>query len=102
MKMFLISDNIDTATGMRLAGVAGVVVHTEQEVTAAINEALNDRDIGILIVTEKLGALVPELLDNIKMTYSMPLIVEVPDRHGSNRGSNPITRYVRDAVGLKV
>ena len=27
MKMFLISDNVDTQTGMRLAGVEGVVVH---------------------------------------------------------------------------
>ena len=27
MKMYLISDNIDTQTGMRLAGVDGVVVH---------------------------------------------------------------------------
>ena len=27
MKMFLISDNIDTYTGMRLAGVDRVVVH---------------------------------------------------------------------------
>ena len=26
MKMFLISDNVDTQTGMRLAGVEGVVV----------------------------------------------------------------------------
>ena len=27
MKMYLISDNVDTYTGMRLAGVYGVVVH---------------------------------------------------------------------------
>ena len=27
MKMYLISDNVDTYTGMRLAGVDGVVVH---------------------------------------------------------------------------
>ena len=27
MKMYLISDNIDTLTGMRLAGVEGVIVH---------------------------------------------------------------------------
>ena len=27
MQMFLISDNVDTYTGMRLAGVEGVVVH---------------------------------------------------------------------------
>ena len=30
MKMFLISDNIDTYTGMRLAGVEGVVVHERE------------------------------------------------------------------------
>ena len=27
MKMYLISDNLDTLTGMRLAGVDGIVVH---------------------------------------------------------------------------
>ena len=27
MKMYLISDNVDTYTGMRLAGVDGVVIH---------------------------------------------------------------------------
>ena len=27
MKMYLISDNIDTWTGMRLAGIEGAVVH---------------------------------------------------------------------------
>ena len=31
MKMFLISDNVDTYTGMRLAGVEGVVVHEKEE-----------------------------------------------------------------------
>ena len=31
MKMYLISDNIDTYTGMRLAGVEGVVIHERNE-----------------------------------------------------------------------
>ena len=31
MKMYLISDNIDTLTGMRLAGVEGTVVHERTE-----------------------------------------------------------------------
>ena len=29
--MYLISDNIDTLTGMRLAGVDGIVVHEREE-----------------------------------------------------------------------
>lgn len=31
MKMYLISDNIDTYTGMRLAGVEGVIIHEKQQ-----------------------------------------------------------------------
>lgn len=31
MKMYLISDNVDTLTGLRLAGVDGVVVHERNE-----------------------------------------------------------------------
>lgn len=102
MRMFLISDNIDTKTGMRLAGISGVVVHTKEEVEKAINEAIEDKSIAILMITEKLGLLVPELINDIKMNYSTPLIVEIPDRHGSDRGMDSITRYVRDAVGLKL
>ena len=41
MKMFLISDNIDTLTGMRLAGVEGAVVHERDE----LKEALKGTDI---------------------------------------------------------
>ena len=32
MRFFLLSDNIDTQMGMRLAGIEGVVVHERQEV----------------------------------------------------------------------
>ena len=31
MKMYLISDNTDTLTGMRLAGVSGIVIHEREE-----------------------------------------------------------------------
>ena len=36
MKMYLISDNVDTYTGMRLAGVDGVVVHERDELREAL------------------------------------------------------------------
>ena len=36
MRMYLISDNIDTYTGMRLSGVEGVVVHEREELEEAL------------------------------------------------------------------
>ena len=43
MQMFLISDNIDTYTGMRLAGVEGVVVHTHDELKDALQKAISNK-----------------------------------------------------------
>ena len=50
MKSYLISDNVDTATGMRLAGIEGEVVHEKDELTDAINRAAKDKDIGIIFL----------------------------------------------------
>ena len=47
MKMYLISDNVDTYTGMRLAGVDGVVVHEKQELRDALETAMNEENFRI-------------------------------------------------------
>ena len=51
MKMFLISDNVDTYTGMRLAGVDGVVVHEREELRSALENVLSDKSVGIVLLT---------------------------------------------------
>lgn len=55
MKMYLISDNIDTLTGMRLAGVEGVIVHEHDELKEALERTIADKEIGIILLTEKFG-----------------------------------------------
>ena len=55
MKMYLISDNVDTYTGMRLAGVDGVVVHERDELREELEKVLLDKTIGIVLLTEKFG-----------------------------------------------
>jgi len=102
MKMFLISDNIDTQTGMRLAGVNGVVVHEEHEVRDALDHALKDKEVAIILITEKLVKLLPDYIKQIKLNIKSPLIVEIPDRHGTNRPADSITRYVKESIGLKI
>ena len=102
MKMFLISDNIDTQTGMRLAGVDGVVVHEREELRQALETALADKEIGILLLTEKFGREFPEIVDDVKLNHRVPLIVEIPDRHGTGRKLDFITSYVNEAIGLKL
>lgn len=102
MKMYLISDNIDTQTGMRLAGVEGVVVHEREELRQALQSALADKSIGILLLTEKFGREFPDIIDDVKLNHRLPLIIEIPDRHGTGRKPDFITSYVNEAIGLKL
>ena len=102
MKMFLICDNVDTLTGMRLAGVDGVVVHEREELRKELEEAMDDKSIGIILLTEKFGREFPDLLDEIKLERSFPLLIEIPDRHGTGRKKDFITSYVNEAIGLKL
>lgn len=102
MRMYLISDNIDTYTGMRLSGVEGVVVHEREELEEALSFVTGQPDIGIVLLTEKLGRDFPELVNDLKLSQRTPLFVEIPDRHGSGRSKNFITDYVSQAIGLKL
>lgn len=102
MKMYLISDNIDTWTGMRLAGVEGAVVHEKEELKQELDKVLTDKEIGIVLLTEKFGRDFPELINDVKLNHKQPLFIEIPDRHGTGRKPDFITSYVNEAIGLKL
>ncbi|MCI8501214.1 MAG: ATP synthase subunit F [Oscillospiraceae bacterium] len=102
MRFYLISDNIDTQIGMRLAGIEGVVVHEPEEVKNALLAACGLNDVGIVLMTEKLVNLVPDLVYDIKLNRKSPLVVEIPDRHGTAQISETINRYVHEAVGISL
>ncbi len=102
MKMYLISDNVDTKVGMRLAGIDGVIVHGREEALGALQNAMKDKSIGIILITEMLVELFPEVISDLKLNHSRPLIVEIPDRHGTRRPPDYMMRHVNEAIGLKL
>lgn len=102
MKMYLISDNIDTQIGMRLVGIEGCVAHDAQTVTEEIDRVLADKELGILILTEKAGAMVKDYLRELKLKLHTPLIIEIPDRHGSRDIAGAINSMVQESIGLKI
>ncbi|MDR3255041.1 MAG: V-type ATP synthase subunit F [Synergistaceae bacterium] len=102
MRAYLISDNHDTLVGMRLAGIEGVVVHGFDETSRAMKEVLLQKDVAIIAITEKAASHVPEMMQSLREHGELPIVVEIPDRHGTKRGSDFLTRYVRDAIGVKM
>lgn len=102
MRYYLISDNIDTLTGMRLVGIEGEIIQSADVLTKRLDTLTRDPSIAVLLITDTINNMCKEKLMNIKLNSKQPLIVVIPDRHGSGRLSDSITSYVKDAVGLKI
>lgn len=102
MKFFLISDNTDTQMGLRLAGIEGVVAHTREEVLSELNLAIKDDSIAIVLMTTLAINTAPVEIAELKLKLSRPLIVEIPDRHGSAKIGETIDAYISEAIGIKI
>ena len=86
--------------GMRLSGIEGVVVHTSEEVSNALDKAMEMKDVGVVLMTE---LAVKQCRENdYKLTRETPLIVEIPDRHATSKISDTISHYLAEAVGIKL
>ena len=94
MKFFLLSDNIDTQMGMRLAGIEGVVVHERHEVLEALEKAMHMEDVAVILITTRLVETCPDVISDLKLRIKKPLIEEIPDRHGSAK--------IGEAIGVKL
>ena len=98
MRLYLICDNEDTALGMRLAGIEGTVTESKDEL---FEKAAQDPDIGIILINQTLVSLCSDEISAFRKAHSLPLIIEIPDRH-SDGTSNSIADYVSEAIGIKI
>lgn len=101
MRMFLLSGDDDTLTGFRLAGVEGTLVNSCEELKEAFLNARKDETVGIVLVTRSLSLSYPNDILEEKKQPGL-LITEIPDMKNPNAGTDSITAYVRDAVGIQV
>ena len=74
----------------------------KQELQQELDKVLADKEIGIVLLTEKFGEKFPDLINEVKLNHKLPLFVEIPDRHGTGRKPDFITSYVNEAIGLKL
>ena len=79
MRFFLISDNSDAMNGLRLAGIEGTVARSEADLRHALADAANQPD-----------------------AAGGPLLITVPSTGGGAAGKDRLTRYIREAIGVKI
>ncbi len=94
----------DTVVGFRLAGVKDVCIHRDADGTDRyIRESL-ERDVGVIIITDRCAAEVRGLLDRLRSerTRVKPIFVEIPDKRGPMEGMDGLQRLIRRVVGAEV
>ncbi len=101
MKYYIIGDE-DAVLGFGMVGVQGKTVKDQGEAEAAFKHALEDKEIGIIIITERITQLIKTTVDRYLFRERFPLIVEIPDRRGPVTGRLGIREMVNAAIGIKL
>ena len=101
MKYFIIGDE-DTVLGLGMVGVKGRVVRDTDGAKQAFQNALSDKEVGIVIITERAANFIRPIVDKYIFTENFPLIVEVPDRRGGVPGRKGIREMVNAAIGVNL
>lgn len=101
MKSFLISDNEDTLIGLRLSGIGGVLAKNDDDINHEFDKAVEDKEIGIIILTENIAENINEKVISLKTEGVDQLVVTIPDRSGL-KDKNFIMRYIKESIGIKI
>lgn len=102
MRAFVISDNLDTLTGMRLAGCDGVIAHSADEARQILRDTLKTEGVAVVCLTEKLAEVIGDDVTRWKERGKAPLLTVIPDRHGSADMTASISRYLAETVGIHI
>lgn len=100
MKFYLISDDRDTLTGMHLAGIEGEFVENYEDAKTAIKKAVKYENVGIILITDSIAAHCADIVTQIKIDSSSPLLVEIPNSSGDSKPTDSIMKIVQEAIGL--
>ena len=80
MKYYVIGDE-DAVLGFGMVGVRGRRARNASEAAEAFREALSDREIGIILITERIAELIRPQVDRYVFSEGFP-----PDRGDSRLG----------------
>ena len=79
MKVYCISDNVDTQMGLRLAGIEGVVLHDRDLVLECLEKLIKDDNIAIVLMTTKIVNLCPDVVSMNSFVFSQFFLLKLDE-----------------------
>jgi len=101
MKVLVIG-HPEAVLGFSLAGVNGQAVTTAEEAGRALDEAMASKEIGIILVTQDIAAMLQARVEDLKLHSTIPLVVEIPSPAGVSADQPSLSEIVLRAIGIKL
>jgi V/A-type H+-transporting ATPase subunit F len=100
-KLFLIGDE-DTVLGFRYAGIRGYVAKNSAEATGLFRKATEDKDVTIVVLTERMAEAIRPELDRYSEKRVFPFIVEIADASGPLPTRKSPSQIIKEAIGISI
>jgi V/A-type H+-transporting ATPase subunit F len=98
----LVIGSEDAVWGFALAGVRGQVVQSEEELNLALDGALADQTVDIVLVTEDVADWARQRLDTLKIRSTQPLVIEIPGPAGPDPDRPTLSEIIRRTIGVRI
>ncbi len=101
MKIFVIG-HPEAVLGFSLVGLPGHVATSAAEANLALEAALANPQIGIVVVTNEVAGLIAPRMNQLKLRSAVPLVIEIPGPAGVSADQPSLDELVFRAIGVKV
>lgn len=92
----------EAVLGFSLVGLHGKPAASAAEANLALDSVLQDPEVGIVLVTSDVAALIGSRMSQLKLRSNTPLVVEIPGPAGVSPDSPALEELVFRAIGVKI
>lgn len=100
MSFFVVGDEL-AVLGFSLVGVEGQIVESAAEARQAFDDALAKEGVSVVLITEKWAETMREHVNELKMTSTEPLVLDIPGSEPAEQGPS-LHELLEQALGMRI
>ncbi len=101
MKLIVLGDK-ETSLLFGLSGMESRIIENQEDAINEIKKIRKSKSFGLIVVTERVAEWARELINQMRFSKELPLVIDIPDSKGHIEGLKNLADYIREAVGIRI
>jgi V/A-type H+-transporting ATPase subunit F len=93
--------HLQAVQGFALVGLSGVNAKNEAEINQALDEAMSDKEVGIVVLTSEAANLIRKRFVSLQSRSELPELLEIPGPGGGSSGLDAMQALVQDTIRMR-